>query len=138
MTMVRTPFDIVKQHLQVSGMNKDITSSSTPEKLTVRRILQLIRETHGRKGYFTGVTVTIARDCCFSGSYFFSYEVLKYLQNKFMTYPDPLKHMLAGGTAGFIGTVVSLPIDVVKTRIQTQATLPPELRFSHSILLLTH
>ncbi|MCL4419492.1 solute carrier family 25 protein [Patescibacteria group bacterium] len=129
MTMLRTPFDIVKQHLQVNGMKKDAALPTTAtDKLTVRRILQLIRETQGRKGYFTGVTVTIARDCCFSGSYFFSYEVMKYLQHKFVNYPDPIKHMIAGGTAGFIGTVISLPIDVVKTRIQTQATLPLELR----------
>lgn len=130
MTLLRTPFDIVKQHLQVSGMHKG-TPSSVPErreKLTVKTILRLIAETQGRRGYFTGVTVTIARDVCFSGSYFFSYEVFKYFQYKLTSYPDTMKHLIAGGGAGCVATLLSLPIDVVKTRIQTQATLPRELR----------
>jgi hypothetical protein len=130
MTMVRTPFDIVKQHLQVHGMKQEThPNAPTPSnKLSIKTILQLIAEAQGHKGYFTGVTVTIARDCAFSGSYFFSYEVFKYFQYKFATYPDPMKHMFAGAGAGCVATLCSLPIDVVKTRIQTQATLPKELR----------
>eukprot|EP01126_Amoeba_proteus_P054546 TRINITY_DN671_c0_g1_i4.p1 TRINITY_DN671_c0_g1~~TRINITY_DN671_c0_g1_i4.p1 ORF type:complete len:201 (+),score=29.84 TRINITY_DN671_c0_g1_i4:424-1026(+) len=138
MTWIRTPFDIVKQQLQLHGMgatrrnlnpNPDLNLPVNMRATrSIRSVIHEIGLQHGARGYFNGFFITVARDMIFSGSYFASYEFLKWVQRGWFPY-DEVKHMLAGGTAGVVGTVLSIPIDVVKTRMQTQISLAPAERY---------
>lgn len=79
-------------------------------------------------GFFKGFTVTVCRDLCFSGTYFTTYEVFKYLLSQIGKIPDVLKHGTAGAAAGIASTFISIPLDVLKTRVQTEVQLPKEQR----------
>jgi len=122
LTLSRTPFDVVKQELQIDGTHK-------VQKKSLFSILSLIKNERGNVGFFSGMPITIARDLAFSGSYFVSYELFRILQSK-GKYNENFKYAVAGGIAGFLATIISLPLDVLKTRIQTQAHLPKEERYS--------
>lgn len=121
-TAVRTPFDIVKQRLQVDGALK---------KSRYRGMLHAFKDiiaTEGlRKGLLAGYTVTLLRDAPFAGIYFTTYEYLKKLQGGSLLNVkggDGLhagNHLIAGATAGAVASTATIPVDVVKTRLQTQA-----------------
>jgi hypothetical protein len=123
LTLSRTPFDVVKQELQIDGTHK------VKQKKSLLSIVSLIKNERGSVGFFTGMPITIARDIVFSSSYFLSYELIRILQTN-GDYNQNIKYALAGGFAGFFSTIISLPLDVLKTRIQTQAHLPVEERYS--------
>ncbi|KAJ8979756.1 hypothetical protein NQ317_004743 [Molorchus minor] len=68
----------------------------------------------GVRGFFRGCWVMCLRDVPTSGVYVLSYELLR------SSIPDIVgKEILAGGTAGIISLVPALPLDVIKTNIQT-------------------
>uniref|UniRef100_A0A6B2LFR4 Mitochondrial carrier protein n=1 Tax=Arcella intermedia TaxID=1963864 RepID=A0A6B2LFR4_9EUKA len=122
-TLARTPFDIFKQHLQLSGMDKNAPKAS------IASIYKKILQEYGRSGLFHSFHVTILRDIAFSGTHFLSYELFKHLQLRLsFTRPDTLTHGLAGAAAGAVGTLCSIPVDVIKTRLQTQLQLPSQLQ----------
>jgi len=88
--------------------------------LTIKQIMKIESFT----GFFKGFGVTIFRDISFSIIYFSSYEGFKWIQNYISIFPEVLRHLISGAGAGAIGTIVTIPIDVVKTRLQTQFQLP--------------
>jgi solute carrier family 25 iron transporter 28/37 len=73
--------------------------------------------------------VTLLRDIPFAASYFTTYEMSKYYQKKVLDQLgllgdhdlNTVNHLVAGATAGCVASFVTLPIDTVKTRIQTEA-----------------
>ena len=121
---IKTPFNIIKQQLQVEGqlskqMNRGLVKS-----------IKHIVHTKGIQGLFVGYTVTLARDLPFSFLYFSSYEMIK---NKSQEYNVPLFKDYAairGAFAGSFASILTLPFDVIKTRIQTQHKLSPETHYS--------
>ena len=81
------------------------------------------------KGLWTGFSVTLLRDLPFSATYFTTYEMSKYYQKRILAHFGLLgdrdlntaNHLVAGATAGCFASFVTIPIDTVKTRIQTEA-----------------
>ena len=80
------------------------------------------------------------RDVPFAGLYFSTYESFKYVQRVSLLDADaqarPLSHvnhLLAGALAGSFASICTLPMDVVKLRIQTQETLPADQKVYKSI-----
>lgn len=76
---------------------------------------------HGLRGLFRGWQMCMARDVPAFGVYFFTYEVTK----RWMTDGNPenesdMRLLLSGGIAGSISWLVSHPIDVVKSCVQSQ------------------
>ncbi len=68
-------------------------------------------------------------DTCHS-QYFFTYEVAKRTQSELIG-RDKMglaNHLLAGAAAGASGALVTAPMDVVKTRLQTEVSLPRDQR----------
>jgi solute carrier family 25 (mitochondrial aspartate/glutamate transporter), member 12/13 len=78
----------------------------------------------GLRGLFGNVPIALLRDAPFSLIYFTAYEVFKNFQKRHTTIPHGFwSHMACGGAAGAIAATVTIPFDVVKTRLQTQNTL---------------
>ncbi|KAF9897317.1 hypothetical protein BX616_005814 [Lobosporangium transversale] len=80
----------------------------------------------GLRGFYQGGLVTILRDAPGYGVYFWSYEGLK----RALEIPpgetggiNTWKLLLAGGVAGICSWVSVYPLDVIKTRLQTQPHL---------------
>jgi len=80
----------------------------------------------GLRGLYYGGTITSVRDAVGYGWYFWSYELSKRLllsrqANPFLdaTTTDVL---ISGGIAGVVTWVSIYPLDVIKTRLQTQST----------------
>ncbi len=72
----------------------------------------------------------MARDIPFAAFYFGTYEGSKYLQSKFEG--DQLgskNYMLAGATAGFVASIFTMPIDAIKTRVQTESLVTEKDKF---------
>jgi len=100
---------------------------------------------------WTGYFPSLARDVPHAAIYFSVYETAKYIQFRlrFGVHPaaagdgtstttkkqrlNTANHLLSGATAGGIASALTIPLDVVKTRLQTQATLPLEERRFHGI-----
>lgn len=114
-TACRTPFDILKQQLQIENQLRE-------EKKGIVETLKNIRTKLGFKGFFTGYKVTLLRDAPFAGIYFSSYELLK-KQTRSLFDTKAFQHFSAGALAGAIATCCTISGDVVKTRLQTQSRL---------------
>jgi len=118
-TAFRTPFDLIKQRLQVQGTLKEKQYTGPIDAL------KKVWKYEGVRGLFTGYIPSLFRDVPFAALYFCTYETMKSAQYRLTGRPLTSKnHLLAGATAGAIGSCATIPFDVVKTRLQTQATLP--------------
>jgi hypothetical protein len=101
------------------------------------RTMKTIVQKESFVGFFSGFAATIARDLAFAAVYFGSYEALKYVEWMMFGEHERLKFMkfgVAGAGAGAIGTVFTIPLDVIKTRLQTQAQLADNERVYRSSL----
>ncbi len=148
-TCLRTPFDVTRQRMQVMGGLKAYSEVSTktknmqqsnnknkdtrPHRGVHRNSYQAFRsiiQTEGIRGLFAGVGITILRDIPFAIVYFLAYESVKTAQQLAMDEYDnnnnkigPINHMIAGSIAAACSVFISNPLDVIKTRLQTQGAL---------------
>ncbi|CAH1980869.1 unnamed protein product [Acanthoscelides obtectus] len=78
-----------------------------------------IYRTRGLIGLYTGLWATMVREVPTGGIYTLVHQRLRYhdLQNTSLS--NLSKEIIAGGMAGILSISVAVPIDVVKTRIQT-------------------
>lgn len=89
--------------------------------------LRTIVRTEGTAELFSGYKATLARDLPFSALQFAFYEQEQKLARAWVGDKEiglPLE-ILTGASAGGLAGVITCPLDVVKTRIQTQLDLPP-------------
>lgn len=112
--LVRNPFELIKQNLQV-GNHKSIIQSAS----------HIIKK-EGIIGLYRGYFITVFREIPFSIIQFPLYEYIKrklLASNKTRSALDnnlTLKQsFICGATAGSIAALVTTPLDVVKTRIMT-------------------
>lgn len=86
-------------------------------------------------GLWRGFSVTLLRDVPFAATYFTTYELAKHVQTKILmarTGGEPptlgtLNHLASGAWAGVSASIVTIPLDAVKTRIQTDRLVDREL-----------
>lgn len=107
---VRTPFEVIKSQMQAGIHSKGI--------LALKSIIQH----DGYKGLYTGYGSTFLRDIPFDIIQFTLYEELKkqlqdYKKQDLVLYENAALGSIAGGCAAALTT----PLDVIKTRLQTQA-----------------
>ena len=76
-TFFRTPFDILKQQIQIEGQSATVRTRGS-----ILATLKNIVRTEGAKGLFSGIGVTLLRDIPFASIYFTSYESIKRLQQR--------------------------------------------------------
>lgn len=88
-------------------------------KIQRQNTSKLIRITDfSRKEFCRGMEFTLLREIIGSSIYFGSYEVLK-TQMSERNINTSISTFVAGGSAGLLSWVFSYPIDVVKTRVQS-------------------
>eukprot|EP00026_Physarum_polycephalum_P009709 Phypoly_transcript_09843.p1 GENE.Phypoly_transcript_09843~~Phypoly_transcript_09843.p1 ORF type:complete len:318 (+),score=44.08 Phypoly_transcript_09843:255-1208(+) len=112
-SFVICPVDVVKNKMQV-GQHESTTKTITQ-----------IMKTRGVGGFYTGFGATLLRDVPAYAAFFTTYELLK----KLGADPDDeqsfVNVVFAGGIAGMVYHTSTYPIDVAKTRLQTQSDIEP-------------
>lgn len=115
--VVSTPTELIKCRAQVSSSATGAASWG---------ICRQILRTEGVRGLYFGGVVTALRDSIGYGFYFWSYEIsTRYMMQRFKEGEGSLsqeaaKVLLCGGLAGVVTWVSIFPLDVIKTRVQTQ------------------
>ncbi|CAG5185838.1 uncharacterized protein ALTATR162_LOCUS11416 [Alternaria atra] len=125
--VVSAPTELVKCRAQVA------TSATTTSWSVARDVWR----TEGIRGLYYGGGITSVRDAVGYGFYFWSYELSKQAWSS----PDDsdretaMKVLLCGGLAGVITWASIFPLDVIKTRVQTQILHAPVRDGEQSALL---
>lgn len=117
--VVSTPTELIKCRAQVA---------STPSSSWA--ITKQIWQTEGLRGLYFGGRVTALRDSIGYGFYFWSYELSsRWLSNGRSEEAagwgeNAAKVLFCGGLAGVVTWASVFPLDVIKTRVQTQIAQP--------------
>ncbi|OHE98521.1 hypothetical protein CORC01_06142 [Colletotrichum orchidophilum] len=119
--VVSTPTELIKCRAQLS---------SPPASSWA--ITKDVWRAEGIRGLYFGGVVTALRDSVGYGFYFWSYEITTRwmgvggdgVQDTNLK-EEAAKVLLCGGLAGIVTWVSIFPLDVIKTRVQTQAFQPP-------------
>lgn len=106
---IMTPADVVKQRMQMccSPFHSLFTAVST------------IYATEGISAFYRSYLTSLAMNVPFQVTHFLAYERVTKLLNPTKEYNPPV-HFLAGGLAGATAAIVTLPMDVCKTLLNTQ------------------
>jgi solute carrier family 25 carnitine/acylcarnitine transporter 20/29 len=115
--VVSTPTELVKCRAQIS---------SSPSAASSWGITKEILRTEGVRGLYFGGVVTALRDSIGYGFYFWSYELstklmMSKMKDRGSKGEEAAKVLLCGGLAGIVTWASIFPLDVIKTRVQTQA-----------------
>ncbi|KAK9721918.1 hypothetical protein K7432_003038 [Basidiobolus ranarum] len=130
--IVSCPTELIKCRAQVLIAQKtlDVGKGQLKPQLTQKpsswNMARAIVRESGFQGLYRGGVVTAIRDAPGYGVYFWVYEVFKRQLNANSgdaTGWNAVKLILAGGFAGTCSWVSIYPLDVIKSRIQTQALL---------------
>ncbi|KAI9592984.1 mitochondrial carrier domain-containing protein [Syncephalis fuscata] len=122
--LVSTPTELVKCRAQIL---KNTRSSPEQGQFTSWQVTKQVFRQHGLTGFYRGGGITILRDALGYGVYFWAYEGMKRqlgIENVPYTHvadPIGLQLLLCGGIAGICTWASIYPMDVVKSRIQTQS-----------------
>lgn len=128
--VVSAPTELVKCRAQVYDSMPRLRAQSPREavsrnagKVSSWTVAKETWKAEGMKGFYHGGVVTGVRDAVGYAFYFWSYEISKRL----VTNPTEdtqrqaaLKVLLCGGIAGIVTWASIFPLDVIKTRVQTQ------------------
>ncbi|KAH9258093.1 hypothetical protein BASA81_003656 [Batrachochytrium salamandrivorans] len=121
-TLAMIPGDLVKVQLQVENAKPVAERRFVGPVACIRRIVA----NEGALGLYRGAGVTMCREVPATIVYYSLYESVKRPIHSWMGRGwEHASIVLSGGIAGSVYTVVSLPADVVKSRLQSQ----PKERF---------
>jgi len=118
--VVDNPVDVIVQRLQIANRS----GSGRPSGY---RLIKKIHREEGLKGFYRGFTSSLATNIPSSALWWPSYEVSKYLLAPVFFRTERTKsrehslHATAGFLAGLSATVLTNPLDVAKTRVQTRS-----------------
>lgn len=108
-SIICSPMELAKTQLQLQTHKLGATKFNGPTQC-----IQFVYQCEGVRGVFRGLGATAMRDVPGFATYFVSYEFLMRLKNE----PGILYTLFAGGTAGAFSWMFTIPIDVVKSRLQ--------------------
>ena len=132
--VISAPTEVVKCRAQVPS------SSGNHQRTTSWQIAQDLWHERGVRGFYHGGVVTALRDGIGYGFYYLTYEFSKDLwdrmlvpassqdQQQAQSSSSAVKILVCGGIAGVATWASIFPLDVIKTRVQTQ-----ELTVAHSL-----
>jgi hypothetical protein len=121
---VYVPSEVLKTRLQLQGRYNNPFFNSGYNYRSTMHAARTIVKTEGFSALFHGYKATLWRDLPFSALQFAFYEEERGLAKRYMGSNDiglPLE-ILTAATAGGMAGVITTPLDVVKTRIQTQVS----------------
>lgn len=121
------PTEVLKTRLQLQGRHNNPYFFSGYNYRGTFHALKTIYQQEGFRELFSGYKATLFRDLPFSALQFAFYEQEQKIAKSWMGSKDiglPLE-ILTGASAGGMAGVLTCPMDVVKTRIQTE--LDPEI-----------
>lgn len=122
------PTEVLKTRLQLQGRyNNPYFTSGYNYRSTLHAIHNIYR-TEGLAEFFSGYKATIFRDLPFSALQFAFYEQEQKWAKQWVGKGEDIGlglEVLTGANAGGMAGVITCPMDVVKTRIQTE--LDPEM-----------
>ncbi|KAG7006566.1 hypothetical protein G7Y79_00014g037410 [Physcia stellaris] len=121
-SVVYVPSEVLKTRLQLQGRhNNPFFKSGYNYRSTLDAIRTIVRQ-EGVSALFHGYEATIWRDLPFSALQFAIYEQERKLAMRWAGSTDIglSLEIATGATAGGMAGVITCPLDVVKTRIQTQ------------------
>lgn len=108
-SVVCSPMELIKTRLQLQSQN-----TKNKQFSGALHCLRHIFKTEGFRGVYRGMGITALRDLPGFSSYFVSYEMLI----KATPNPGNFYLFMAGGLAGVISWILTVPIDVIKSRLQ--------------------
>ncbi|KAB8290426.1 hypothetical protein EYC80_010858 [Monilinia laxa] len=127
-SFIYVPSEVLKTRLQLQGRhNNPFFKSGYNYKNTVHAARTIVKQ-EGFSALFYGYRATIVRDLPFSALQFAFYEQGQTWARRWKESREiglPLQ-LLTGAAAGGLAGVITCPLDVVKTRIQTQVISNPE------------
>lgn len=109
--MLITPFDVVKQRMQL-GYYRD-----------VRHCMKEILRSEGIGAFYVALPTTIVMNLPYGSIVVAVNESMKKVLNPSGKY-DITSSMVSGCVAGAIAAAITTPMDVIKTKLQTQEMLP--------------
>ncbi|KAJ1716672.1 mitochondrial carrier protein [Aspergillus flavus] len=131
-SVVYVPSEVLKTRLQLQGRYNNPHFNSGYNYRSTRDALRTIIRQEGFSALFHGYRATIYRDLPFSALQFAFYEQEQRLAKNWVGSRDIGLglEILTAATAGGMAGVITCPMDVVKTRIQTQQN--PDVQSSAS------
>jgi len=95
-------------------------------------LVKLLKQ-RGIRGIYQGLGATALRNIPCFALYFYFYELVKQNLTPKGQMPTLLTCFLSGGAAGFGFWALVYPTDIIKTRMQTDATLPADRKYKSVI-----
>jgi len=126
--VISAPTEVIKCRAQVA----QASSSGSHNRITSWQIAQDLWHERGVRGFYHGGVVTALRDAIGYGFYYFTYECSKDLWDRMLipvsvhdqqqgpSSSSAVKILVCGGIAGVATWASIFPLDVIKTRVQTQ------------------
>lgn len=102
------PIDTVRTRIKIN------TTQSVPLIAQIKSM----QRSEGTLSYFRGFSCTLIGSFATNASYFFIYEKLKYILNQRSMFTEDMVPFIAAFAGGAASNFVSLPFDVVRTRMQ--------------------
>lgn len=110
-SMLCSPMELAKTRVQLLGHGSPL------------QCLKDIHMSEGLRGVFKGYGITVLREIPGFSSYFVTYELLTRNENNAPV--STARMLFAGGFAGTVSWVLTYPIDVVKSRLQSDGMQGP-------------
>ncbi|CCG83964.1 protein of unknown function [Taphrina deformans PYCC 5710] len=119
---IYVPSEVLKTRLQLQGRYANPHFQSGYNYRGTVDAARTIYKTEGASALFHGYRATICRDLPFSALTFFFYEMFKRRAREYKGEQDMglIFETLSGAAAGALAGALTTPLDVIKTRIQTQ------------------
>lgn len=123
--VVINPFEVIKVKLQAER------SAFTQQKSTYATAREILREHgFGSQGLGKGITATLGRHGVFNMVYFSFYHNIKGIvpeaENEKL---ELLRRFLIGLASGTLSSIINIPFDVAKSRIQGPQPVPGEIKY---------
>jgi len=115
---VSTPMDVVKQRMQLYGS----------KYTSIRDCIMTMWKNEGLIAFYQSYVTTVLLNVPYVVVHFVTYEGMHTLLHDTAIDDTPVADILSGACAGGLGALFSNPLDVVKTRLQTQVVAEGQVR----------